>query len=357
MKTIRLSIYGLAAILLVGLTMPVFAQNNIVTAKHADIINATSRQIEKDTDIRRMVSSFMSGNSMAWSVGLRRDDLREGIGVSQEHIQKIQEGIHNFHTDLQKDPKYKLLQEEERRAWGSFQDAVMADVASDVLEEIKQKYIDLKVKMGEMQNEKEANLFNEILTPDQMRKIQEFYISSMSESAQFVFPRMFEALDLSDEQRNQLDEIKKEMEPEFEKHADMQAEFTEKHHERLNELAPETYRAVSDPEERERRFQEVQKQVWAELQPDADEIMEFGKGLAKQLKFKMFDVLTDEQMERMADLIDNPPDYVKKLFPKRWKNDGGEWKPNANSWKPGDGIPEEYLQHREEQKARFPRKR
>ena len=41
------------------------------------------------------------------------------------------------------------------------------------------------------------------------------------------------------------------------------------------------------------------------------------------MKFKMFDVLTDELLERMTDLIDNPLDYMKhrqemkKRFPKK----------------------------------------
>jgi len=78
------------------------------------------------------------------------------------------------------------------------------------------------------------------------------------------------------------------------------------------------------------------------------------------MKFKMFDVLTDEQLERMIDLIDNPPDYVKKVIAqmRNWqgRDEPGEWQPGVNSWKPGDGIPAEYLKHRQEMKKRFPKK-
>ncbi len=90
------------------------------------------------------------------------------------------------------------------------------------------------------------------------------------------------------------------------------------------------------------------------------EISETGKEIAKKLKFKMFDVLTDEQMERMAELIDNPPDYIKKMSGRLKANttngQDGQWKPDENSWKPGDAIPEEYLEQRKERKKNFPKK-
>jgi Ni/Co efflux regulator RcnB len=70
----------------------------------------------------------------------------------------------------------------------------------------------------------------------------------------------------------------------------------------------------------------------------------------------MFDVLTDEQWDRMLDLIDNPPDYVKKIL-RKWKEaseKAAEWAPGPNSWQPGDPIPEKYRQERQT-KGNFPR--
>jgi len=78
----------------------------------------------------------------------------------------------------------------------------------------------------------------------------------------------------------------------------------------------------------------------------------------------MFDVLTDEQWERMIDLIDNPPDYVKKILDEKRKareaetassGESGEWQPGPGSWQPGDGIPAGYRIERETRSRQFPR--
>jgi Ni/Co efflux regulator RcnB len=130
--------------------------------------------------------------------------------------------------------------------------------------------------------------------------------------------------------------------------------------------------STTDPKERMRltiegfeKAQEIVRQSQPELFREMDAITETGKGLANQLKFKMFDVLTDEQWKRMIDLIDNPPDYVKKLLAERRKareaaanqtaNKPGEWMPGPNSWRPGDPVPEQYRQQRNERQGHFPR--
>jgi len=69
----------------------------------------------------------------------------------------------------------------------------------------------------------------------------------------------------------------------------------------------------------------------------------------------------------MLDLIDNPPDYVKKVIAQIRKEMGtddsstdtpadtsGGWVPGPGSWRPGDGIPEGYRIERNT-RSRFPR--
>ena len=80
---------------------------------------------------------------------------------------------------------------------------------------------------------------------------------------------------------------------------------------------------------------------------------------SRRLKFRMFDVLTDEQMERMQRIVANPPEFLRKILEEARKEreeseKKDQWQPGPNSWKPGDPIPEEYLQQRQER--RFPRK-
>jgi hypothetical protein len=70
----------------------------------------------------------------------------------------------------------------------------------------------------------------------------------------------------------------------------------------------------------------------------------------------MFDVLTDEQMEKLQNLIDHPPDYIKTKIAEMKKMQGKNIDPIQallNSWKPGDPIPEEYKKHRNSRKT-FP---
>jgi len=365
MKTF--TFYGLAVILLLGLTTSAFAQSNIVTAEQAEIINSMNRQTYADARIQSMVRSLLNGSEMGLFVSgfLRQEDFREGVGVSQEQNQKIQEGLRNIDqaafTQGESDPDYKLLVDADQELRRSFSEAVMSNAALDVLEEIREARLDLQIQMSEMRSEKRANLFNEVLTPDQWKRIQEYYISTMSYT-NYVFPQMFEALDLSDEQREQFEDIKKNIEPEFVEHIAKQVEHETRSWEKLNELAMEL-ESIRDWEERQRLFEDIRKKVREEFQPERNALLESGKGLADRLKSEMFDVLTDEQWARMVDLIDNPPDYVKRVIARTREalertdsstGTTGGWQPGPGSWQPGDGIPEGYRIQRETRRQ-FPR--
>ena len=96
-------------------------------------------------------------------------------------------------------------------------------------------------------------------------------------------------------------------------------------------------------------------------------MMKSGKEVTDKLKIKMFDVLTDEQWKRLQELVDHPPDYMKRRITQdrqdmeRIRKAGesaassaGGWQPGPGSWKPGDGIPETYRIERN-QRSRFPR--
>jgi len=364
--------YALTAVLLIGLMASASAQNNIVTTEQANIWNAMRQRMHSDSLKRNMVNELLSGSGMGHTVSglLRQNDFREGLGISQEQNQKIQEGLRNIDQTISTqgesdpDPDYKLLLDADQELRRSFNEAVRANAAPDVLEEIHMNRLDLQEKMWDVQSKKRVSLFNEILTSDQMKRIQEFHISTMSET-NFVFPQMFEALDLSDEQKEQLDEIKKDIKPEFEKHIAKQVEFESKHGERLTERARELV-SIRDQEERQRLFDDFHRRLRADMQPEWNAVMESGRELADKLKIEMFDVLTDEQWDRMLDLIDNPPDYVKRWLAKaREANRGamerdnvsaGGWAPGPNSWQPGDPIPEAYRIERQT-RGNFPRPR
>jgi len=310
MKTF--TIYGLTAILLIGLMASVFAQNNMDAARQQ-----MYNDIAKQEFLHNMLIGYEVNTDLVSFLGMSY--IREGLGLSQEQIQTIQREVQvHIHPTLENDSDYMLLRDEIRK---------FNPDTPDATEETLKNYADLRVKMEAMRKENLVSLFYENLTPEQVKKVQEFHIATMSET-EYVFPSMFEALDLSDEQRKQFDEIQKEMRPEFEEHIDKMIDYWEKP---LSEKGP---------------------------------VRASGKELADKLKIRMFDVLTDEQWDRMIDLIDNPPDYVKKVIAqmRKWKEESDsknngkpeEWAPGPNSWQPGDPIPEAYRQERKT-RGNFPR--
>ena len=365
MKTLPIILCGLTAILLVGLATSASAQN--AEALRERLHSPAIRQAMKN-QVTSEMRSFWNGNvSPVSSMSLLQDDdLREGLGVSQEQRQSIKDMTQNIGLMsiqdgriVAADPDVQLIQDEIDKLGRN-------PYAENLSEETRKQAFDLDLKQTELVRIKTQNIINETLTPDQLQKVKEFQISAMSlpSAMPFITPGMFEALDLSDDQKKQLDAIKKDMDSDFEKQMDKWGEIQLKFSEKIQEAVDKKLEGVTDPEERLKIMinpgQEIGRRVREEnpdLQREWNEAIESGQGFSNKLKFRMFDVLTDEQMERMAQLIDNPPDYVKRTL-RRWRGNGdsetGEWKPGPDSWKPGDGIPEEYRQQREER--RFPRR-
>ena len=81
------------------------------------------------------------------------------------------------------------------------------------------------------------------------------------------------------------------------------------------------------------------------------EDMQWAQSAFEKLKSKMSDVLTQEQKKRMSGLIENPPEFVKKMLDKAADTGSGDWSPGPNSWKPGDPLP---MLPRATPKRRFP---
>ena len=355
MKTF--TIHTLTAILLVGLTAAASAQiRGIVTKEQADIINAAIRQTSNDASKQSIMNTLMDGNDSIWHVSgfLSQDYFREGIGVSEEQSRRIRDVAGYMLRFIDNDPDYLALRAE----------MVRLDLTT---EEGRKRSVEVQVEMQEMMRKTRTNLVLENLTPDHVQKLREFQISAMSEAA-FVFPSMFEALDLSDEQRKQLDDIKKAMKPVFEKYIDKQVEYNDKHRQKLDDGLEEKLDAIPDQEGKQRllddiqrKIDDIQRKIRVELQPERNEITEVGKELGNTLKVRMFDVLTDEQWARMTDLIDNPPDYAKRAIlqiRERQERDNastGTWIPGPGAWQPGSGaIPEGYRIERN-RKSGFPR--
>ena len=304
MKTF--TFYGLTAILLVGLTTSVFAQSNMDAARQQ-----MHNGIMKQELLHDMLVGYKTNIDLTQSLGMSY--FREGFGLSQEQIEEIQRKVLvSPYAALENDPDFMLLRDGIRKFNPDDPEAT---------EETLKNYADFRVKLEAMRREKHVSLFYENLTPEQAKKVHEFHIATMSET-EYVFPRMFEALDLSDEQRKQFDAIQKEMRPEFEKHVDKIREY------------------------------------WGRPPSEKDAVRVSGKELADKLKIRMFDVLTDAQWARLQELVDNPPDHAKKWLAQQRTNreharKHDAWVPGPGAWQPGSSaIPEQY---RQERNRRFPR--
>ena len=362
MKTFQIA---MPVMLLLGLTTSAFAQNAAAQQQQ----RAFAQQIQKST-MKSMLGSVWNNDGPNFMVMelLKQDNFREGIGVSVEQIQNIQETMNGIGANLQNDPRLSRVQDEMSRLMMGY-DHPFAD---DVPAETRKRFLELQVQMQTMaQNiamEKLPNVINENLAPDQLKKVGELQISVMTELP-FVSPSMFEALDLSGNQKQQLGGIKKEMEPEFEKMVDKMVEGQLKFAEITQNLLAEKLEGVIDPKEREmiqKNIADIVRKSHPELQRLEAELKESRQKLTEKLKGEMFDILTDAQRKRMRDLIDNPPDYIQKMMaqsqrevgvgnnmPNMWQPGPDSWQPGPNSWKPGDSMPEGYQLPRSE--GRFPR--
>ena len=356
-KTI--TICGLTVILLIGWTTSVFAQNT--EAERAMMNTPVMRQAEKDR-INSERIDFWNGNvSILAATGLLNDnDFRKELGITDEQIQTIQNARQTIGRmsiidgrSVAYDPDVQLIEDEKEKLLG---DRYL--YAENVSEETRKEVFDLNLIMGEIVSTKTRDVINETLTPDQLRKAHEFHLAAMSEFS-YVSPSMYEVLDLSDEQKEQLAEIKKEMDAEFKKTLDKHGEVQLKFSKIMQEKIDKKLEGVTDPEERLKIMTVPGRHdVWEthpDLKREFDEANESVKIFSNELKVKILDILTDEQWERLQKLVDNPPDYVKKIL-RKWRGDSEPtvWTPGPNSWQPGDPIPEAYRQERKT-RGTFPR--
>jgi len=199
----------------------------------------------------------------------------------------------------------------------------------------------------------------ETLTPEQMHEIRKLEIQLMSQIG-IPFPTMFEIFDLTDEQKEEMDKIIAEMKPEYER---LVLEFLmlqseEKYSMRRKELAGKTFATI---EELHDSFRDINNR-FTMANPDGGrrgmEFMERGVNLTTLLQNRMMDVLTDEQLNRMQEIIDETPESIKGFFAmieamREYQRQSPRFVPGPDSWRPGMPLPAQFRQER--QTGRFPR--
>jgi Spy/CpxP family protein refolding chaperone len=308
------------------------------------------------TDIR-MYWSSQATDHMVFTV-MRDPDLRAIWNISDEQYQQLKDCEDNIDNTRQNDPEYQKLQKE-IQAMINPDDPFPLNADKETLN-----------KWQEMEERGTAWMLNyystgirSILTPEQQHKVQEIHWANI-ENYPIVSPYLFEALGLTDAQKQQMEEIRKELEPEFEKNLD---DFANGQLFLVNMMYDELEKlGVKDIDGMNKELSAVRR-ILAES-PEYKRIMNEApsksKQFSEQFKTRLYDVLTDEQLARLQKLISNPPEHV-QVFRKKFNKLSSEseeakkkpdvWTPGPDSWKPGDPIPEQYRQQRNKRQGSFPR--
>jgi hypothetical protein len=255
-------------------------------------------------------------------------NIRAAMDISDEQFRQIQDAQRNSRVELMRNPEFlKII--EERRAIQKPDDPVMENAD----EETKTKFQDVQERMGIFAIATTSKAVDDLLTPEQKHKVKEILLANMS-AMPIISPNMFSALDLTDAQMQQMERIKKELEPEFEKNlekfANGQLVIANKVFEELEKQGGGDFRVLQE------RGEATMKKMIADdpaLRKIYEDATSQGKAFSAQFQTKMFDVLTDAQWKRLQDLIDNPPEHA-KAFGKKLKEQMGEAE-KAGAWQPG----------------------
>ena len=242
-------------------------------------------------------------------------------------------------------------------------DRLLEKATPEEIQAYQEQYMQLAGRPVQLLTESLQQEIESILTPEQMGQLRvvELQVCGGTLSS----PAFLEPVGLTDEQRAELAELQKERQAEFDRILD---EITENHLEELYKLQDEIAEIhkvtpMKTGEDTHSALQAAQKKL--EQDPEwkkrrEEERLSTSKRLSEisqKYREKFMDVLTDEQLDKMQWLIDNPSETVKRYLAKfHGKNasspSGDAWRPGPNSWKPGDGLPKDFKIERQEK--RFP---
>jgi len=197
----------------------------------------------------------------------------------------------------------------------------------------------------------------ETLTPEQMLQVRKLEMQLMP-AIGIPFPSMFDPLDLTDEQKEEMNQIADELKAEFDRLA---LEAASLKAERLA-ITWGTLQGKSFASRAE--FHSAISEAHRQFVPSeamrrkSNDLREQGTRLMTQLQSRMMNVLTDEQLGRMQEMLEAAPEFVKQLLAmfeaqREATRQSPTYIPGPDSWRPGAPMP---IQIREErQRSRFPR--
>jgi len=356
----------------IGLAQPEEQPPNNVSPKRQAVEDTLGTAGERAMYKASLRILWNSNGAITSAMLMHDEGFREFLGISEEQYQQAAE-LDVENTAALEEELYADSENLRKTAAEMLENADSFDEATmlEALTDFENAATDIVQKTMSVMIDQITEGMNAILNPEQILKSHEIELAAMGELP-FISPSAFEALNLTDEQRQEMENIKKELEPEFEKNLD---DFVESYMALEKILESEHAKGIKTSEGGQETREETRKRLMAEnseYKRMQEEILSRSRTFSTQFRTRMFDVLTDEQWKRLQELIDNPPEYA-KIFIKELREsmglveseksgEGGDeggasppvWMPGPGSWQPGDAIPDAYRQERNT-RGNFPR--
>ena len=262
--------------------------------------------------------------------------MRMRENPTPEFIQKMEHARETMQAvQLPDDPLFERATEEQKNA---FRDSIISQFSS--------VFIDLLQKEVE-----------ETLMPEQMLQVRKLEMQLMPAMG-IPFPSMFEPLDLTGEQKEEMNQIADEMKAEFDR---LTLEDAQLKSERL----VATYGLLRDKFfASQEEFQQAMRDIHSQYVPTeamrnrANDLREQGMKFMTLLQNRLMNVLMDEQLGRMQEILDATPDFVKQMiaeFNARQEEQAKmpTYTPGPDSWRPGMPLPVQFRENR--RTGNFPR--
>jgi len=277
---------------------------------------------------KKRLAPFYRGQDMGGEAGQR---LR--ANPTPEYIQAIQ-AVQA--AELPDDPFFERATEEQKNAWRSAQADAIGLLVSVMQTEVM-----------------------ETLTPEQMLQVRKLEMQLMP-ALGIPFPSMFDPLDLTDDQKEEMNSIADEMKAEFDRLVMEEALLKGERVSATVELLKG--KSFASFEELQKSRQEAFRQFVPgdAIRKKAVDLQERGIKFVTLLQNRLMDVLTDEQLDRMQQIMDESPEFVKQVLAEfkatqERQKQTPTYVPGPDSWRPGMPLP---VQVKEQRKSgNFPRPR
>jgi len=269
--------------------------------------------------------------------------LQRGSSLSAEWYQQMQQNPTPEYTQTVEDIRATLIPDDP-----FFEHAT---------EEQKDAYRDAYIAQLNLYMTDTQTKIQEVLSPEQMLQVRELEMQLMPVLG-IPFPSMFDPLDLTEEQKKEMQEIADELKIEFDR---LTAEAATLKAERVSSafelLKGKSFSSLEE-------LYEARNNAPSQFVPSEEmrrrnaDLHERGRRLLATLQARLMDVLTDEQLIKMQEILDATPEFAKRMIATtkallETEEKSPVYVPGPNSWRPGDPLP---IQFREErQRSRFPR--